>query len=399
MYEADDRPPRSGRRPATFLTAPEWPGAGRWLEESLGLPKARLLDRLAERGITTSSNRLTSYFTGERLPEPATLEALCEAGGVSYVEAVDRFGYYREIVGFFDDLVWLGARWLEEDDARGGTLGRHGEETSRLGSLRNTGVQYWKGEPITWGNPMPWGDKPGVDPSDTPEFTNRYIVGAWRELEHQNVSVELPRIEAVPGGTFSLTVPSTLDRVDPSLKRESLIVPERTHFVTLPKPIAIAILLATLSFPLRGDGYKEGAPEYRFELGKAADGLVRDTRALRADLRAAGRPKSLHVLLQRACDALDDGRIPFNYRRPIAAEYVVMWGDAICDRFNRFSRLAGFDFWGEAGGHSWTLTAQPQFNASGLGRMVAMPRPSVFSMRPQDELADLPEIDVLTTYQ
>ena len=68
----------------------------------------------------------------------------------------------------------------------------------------------------------------------------------------------------MPGGTFSLTAPVRLEHVDPSLKRESLIVPEHTLFVTLPKPIAIAILLATLAFPLRGDGYKEGAPEYRY---------------------------------------------------------------------------------------------------------------------------------------
>jgi hypothetical protein len=377
----------------------EWPEAGKWLEESIGLPKAELLDRLAELGITTSSNRLKSYFTGERLLEPATLEAICEAAGLSYVEAVDRFGYYREIVRLFDDLVWLGAQWLEEDDARGGSLGPLGEEAPRLDSLRNTGVLYWKNEPITWGRQMPRSDKPGLDPSNVPEFTNRYIVGSWRELEHRNVSVELPRIEAVPGETFSLTVPGTLDRVDQSLKQESLIVPEHIVLVVLPKPIGIAILLATLAFPRRGDGYKEDALEYRFDLGKAANGLVREAKRLRAELRAVGRPRNLHPLLQRTCDALDDGRIPFNYRRAVAAEYVVMWADAICDRFTHYARLAGFDFWGEAGGHSWTTTVVTQYNARGMAREVEMPRPSVFAMLPKTRLADLPEIDVLTTHQ
>jgi len=399
VYENEQPAAKSGRRPATFLMPLEWPEAGKWLEESIGLPKAELLDRLAELGITTSSNRLKSYFTGERLPEPATLEAICEAAGLSYVEAVDRFGYYREIVRLFDDLVWLGAQWLEEDDARGGTLSRLGEETSRLDSLRNTGVLYWKGEPITWGRQMPWSDKPGLDPSNIPEFTSRYIVGAWRELEHRNVRVEPPRIDAVPGGTFSLTVPRELDRVDPSLKQESLVVPEHTVLVVLPKPIGIALLLATLAFPLRGDGYKEGAPEYRYNLGRAADDLLKEARTLRTELRGIGRPKNLHPLLRRTCDALDDSRIPFNYRRPIAAEYVVMWADAICDRFTHYARLALFDFWGEAGGHSWTIVAVPQYNALGAGRMVAMPRPSTFAMMPQAKLADRPEIDMLTTYQ
>jgi hypothetical protein len=397
VYESERSAAKTGRRPATFLTREEWPGAGRWLEESIGLSKTELLNRLAELEITSSSNRLKSYFTGQRLPEPSTLEAVCEAGELSYVEAVDRFGYYREIVRLFDDLVWLGARWLEEDDARGGTLGPLGEQPSRLDSLRNTGVLYWKNEPIMWGGKLRWRDD--LDPRSIPEFRNRYIVGSWRELEHQNVSVASPPIEVVPGGTFSLTVPRTLDRVDPSLKQESLIVPEHTALAVVPKPIGIAIVLATLAFPLRGDGYKEGAPEYRYDLGKAADGLVREARRLRTELRAVGRPKSLHPLLQRACDALDDRGIPFNYRRPVAAEYVLIWADAICDRFTHYARLAAFDFWGEAGGHSWTLVAVPQYNALGTGRMVAMPRPSTFAMRPQAELADLPEIETLTTYQ
>jgi hypothetical protein len=397
VYGSEGRP-RSGRRPATFLRAEEWPAAGQWLAESVGTPKARLLDRLAELGVATSSNRLASYFKGERLPEPATLEAICEAAALSYVEAVDRFGYYREIVRFFDDLVWLGAQWLEEDDARGGTLDPSGEQPSRLASLRETAVLYWKNEPITWGRTTPWSDKPGLDPFNVPEFTNRYIIGAWRELEHQNVSVEFPPIEAVPGGTFTLTAPANLERVDPSLQRESLIVPEHTEFVTVPKPIGIAILLATLAFPRRGDGYKERAPEYRYELGKAADHIARQARALRRESRAVGRPKNLHPLLQRACGSLDDRSIAFNYRRPVAAEYVLMWSDTICRRYTHFARLAAFDFWGEAGGHSWATAVVQQYNVFGRATPIREPRPSVFSMLPQMKLADLPEIDTLTRF-
>jgi hypothetical protein len=321
---------------------------------------------------------------------------MCQAAGLSYVEAVDRFGYYREIVRFFDDLVWLGARWLEEDDAQGGTLGPRGEEPSRLDSLRNTGVLFWQSELIMWSGQLCW--REGLDPRTLPEFRRRYVVASWCELEHRNVRVTLPPIDAVPGGTFSLTVPPTLDRVNPSLKQESLIVPDHTVIVVVPKPIGAAILLAMLAFPLRGDGYKEGVPEYRYDLGKAADALVKEARIQRTKLRVVGRPKNLHPLLQRACAALDDARIPFNYRRPIGAEYVVMWADAICDRFAHFARLAGFDFWGEAGGHSWTTVPLPQYNAHGMARMVATPRPSVFTMMPQARIADLPELDMLTTY-
>ena len=398
MYAPNGRP-RTGRRPATFLRPEEWPEAGRWLAESIRISKTELLDRLAELEVTTSSNRLTSYFKGDRLLEPATLEAICEAASLSYVEAIDRFGYYREIARFFDDLVWLGAQWLEEDGARGGTVDPSGEEISRLGSLRDTAVIYWKNEPITWGRTMPWSDKPGLDPLNIPEFIGRYIVVAWRELEHRNVRVELPAIEVVPGGTFSITVPRELERVDPALKQESLIIPEHTELMAVPKPIGVAILLATLAFPLRGDGYKEGAPEYRYNLGKAADDIVRQARVLRRQSRGAGRPKGLHPLLQRTCDALDDRSIPFNYRRPVAAEYALMWSDTICRRFTHFARLAAFDFWGEAGGHSWTTAVVPQYNAYGTARQIREPRPSIFSMLPQTKLADLPEIGTLTTYR
>lgn len=396
MYEGPAL--KTGRRPATFLLPAEWPAAGQWLEESIGLRPAELLERLADLDTTSSSNRLRSYFTGERLPESATLEAICEAGEVSYFEAVDRFGYYREIVKFFDDLVWLGDRWLNEDNARGGTLGANGEELSGVESLRSTGVLFWNDEPITWGRRMPGRDKPGLDPSDIPAFTDRYVIGAWREIEHRNVSVELPRIEAVPGETFSLTSPLRLEHVDASLRRESLIVPEHTVTIVVPKPVGVAIVLATLAFPLRGDGYKDGAMEYRFNLSKAADPMLRDARRLRANVRAIGRPKRLHPLLQRCCDALDDRSVPFNYRRPMAGEYIVMWATAICSDFTHFARLAGFDFWGEAGGHSWAKTIVPQYGPHGFSRQVEMPRPSAFAMMPQARLADLPDIEILTTY-
>jgi hypothetical protein len=245
---------------------------------------------------------------------------------------------------------------------------------------------------------MPWSDKPGIDPSNDRAFTNRYTIGSWRELEHERVSVEFPRIDVVPGGTFSLATPQRLEDVDPSLKRRTLIVPEHTEHIILPKPIGIAILIATLAFPLRGDGYKEGSPEYRYELGKAADGLVRAAKDLREKPRTAGRPKRLHPLLQRTCDTLDDRAIPFNYRRPIAAEYVVTWADAVCREFTHFARLAAFDFWGEGGGHSWTTTVVEQCDARHVRTPVRTPRPSAFAMRPQAKLADLPEIDVITTY-
>jgi hypothetical protein len=98
----------------------------------------------------------------------------------------------------------------------------------------------------------------------------------------------------------------------------------------------------------------------------------------------------LHIHMQ------DDPRL--NTGRGIPPEYIVIWATSICSHFTHFARLAGFNFWGEAGGHSWTKAVVQQFGPHGLSRLVEMPRPSAFAMMPQTRLADLPEIDVLTTY-
>lgn len=378
MYETEQPAEKSGRRPPSFLPPKEWPEAGQWLERAIGLTKSELLNRLADLGVTSSSNRLKSYFTGERLPEPFTLEAICRAANLSYLEAVDRLGYYREIINVLDDLVWLGEQWLEEDDARGETLGRHGEELPRLLSLRSTGVVHWRGEPITWGRQLPGQEKPGINPERVPEFKARNIVGSWRQLEHAAIRVKFAPIDAVPGGTFRLTVPRTLDRVDQSLERETVQVPEETFQIILPKPIGVAIILGTLAFPRRGDVYKDGVRIYRERLGKDLRDLVNTARLRRSDMRAAGRPKSLHPVLQLARQTLDDSRLPFDYRRPVAGEYAVAWGDAICGLFTHFARLAAFEFWGGVGSEVSNVTS--------------------FSRMPQLRKAELPTIESLTTY-
>ena len=261
---------------------------------------------LAAMGYVGGTNRLNSYYRGDRLPSTRTLLAICGAIHASYVEVVDRFGYYHEIIKILDDLVWLGARWLEEDEARGESLGSPGAEISRVDSLRGTGILYWKDEPITWGQPIPWSDKPGLDPRNVPEFMNRYFIGSYLQLEHRAVRMKFAPIEFVPGCTFSTSAPLTLDRVDPSLERETVVVPEHTWVTVVPKAIGLAILLGVLAFPRRGDVYKEGVRQYRESLGREAHNLVSVAKTRRAEVKAPGRPRKLHTYLQRACDILDD---------------------------------------------------------------------------------------------
>jgi hypothetical protein len=400
VYPDSEVASKTGRRPATFLPRSEWREAGQWLESAVGLKPAELLNRLLDLELNTSYHRLRSYFNGDRLPEPFTLRAICDAGNVSYVEAIDRFGYYREIVRLLDDMVWLGGNWLEADAARGGTLGYQGRLTSALESLGATGVLYWKDRPITWGRPMPGFDGPGVNPNEEPSFFARYTLGSWRELAHQNVRVAFEPIEVVPGATFSLTLPARLEDVAASLPRETLVAPERIERIIVPKPVAVALLLAVIAFPIRGDAYKSESIPYRLDLGKAAGELARTAGQLREDSRLRGRPKKLHPLLQRAIDAMDDRNIPFDYRRPIAADYVVIWATSICRDYTHFARLAAYEFWGDMGGRAWDTVAIPMYGpCGGAPAVTRVPRPSTFTMMPQVKLADLPDIESLTTTQ
>ena len=346
-------PSRSGRREATFLMPAEWAEAGAWLQsrvEESGVSKRGIL---AAMGYVGGTNRLNSYYRGDRLLKPKALRAICEAAKISYVEAVDRFGYYREIIKLLDDLTWLGERWLEEDDAWGQIALRLGEPLTPLASVRDTGVMHWHGNPITWGKPTPWPDRPGCDPRDDPSFNKRYCIATWRDA--------MPRVA----------------RGTPKIVREA-VKHTRTTVTVAPKPIGVAIQLAVLAFPRRGDVYKENAREYREELGREAHALVNLAKSQRSEMRTAGRPKKLPPFLQRASDALDDSRLPFDLKRPMAAEYVVAWADAICQPFTHYARLAAFEYWGEAGSTISNVTA--------------------FVQLPQLRKAELLPIDTLTTY-
>jgi hypothetical protein len=356
---------RSGRREPTFLRPDEWPGAGAFLEQAFidsGLSKRSLLAAIRYEGGT---NRLNGWFRGDPRPTPKTLAKVCPLLKLSYLEAIDRFGYYRELLRIFDDLVQLGDRWREEDGAFGKLL-RSGPDPK---AIRDSGVVYWRGRVITWGRKAigfePW------DPRDDPSFEKRYTVGEWHE--------PMPQME----------------RDTPDIVRDAVRATRSTVTVA-PKPTAVAILLAVLAFERRGDRYRQGAVDYRFQLAKAADALVSEARRLRT--RGAGRPRKIHPLLQRAMDTLDGSAILFNSRRPIAAEYIIAWAESVCEPYTQFARLAAFDIWGEAGGlprapSTATLKAVP-----GKTTSAKIAFPSVYTQLPQLFEATLPDIEQLTTY-
>jgi hypothetical protein len=309
---------------------------------------------LAAMGYVGGTNRLNSYYRGERLPKPGTLRAICGAANLSYVEIVARFGYYREIIRIFDDLVWLGECWMQEDGAFGrATIRLDGVKASCVDSIHSNGVLYWKGQPITWGRPSPLLATPGCDPREDPLFSKRYCIGLWED-----------QMPSMPRGT-------------PKIVRDAMR-DSKSSTIIVPKPIGVSIFLAALAFPRRGDIYKDGARQYREELGRESHGLAITAKTRRSETRVAGRPKRLHTLLQRASDVLDDPHLPFDLKRPMAGEYVVAWIDRICQPFTHYARLAAFELWGEAGSEMSNVTP--------------------FMQMPRLRKAELPEIATLTTY-
>ena len=359
--ESEEKRPRVGRREPTFLRPDEWPEAGAFLEQAFiasGLSKRSVLAAIHYEGGT---NRLNSWFRGDPMATPETLARICPPLKLSYLETIDRFGYYRELLRIFDDLVQLGDRWRDEDQAFGQLL----RPSPDPKTLRDSGVVYWHGRVITWGHEMA-GVGP-FDPREDPTFEKPYTVGEWRE--------QMPQIP----------------RNIPRIVRDAVHA-TRSTAVVVPKPTAIAIVLAVLAFSRRGDWQRQGADEYRIELARAADALVKASRVSRA-----GRPRYLHSLLQRAMDTLDDSSIPFNSRRPIAAEYIIAWAESICEPYTRFARLAAFDLWGEAGGRAPTDSVRVDARP-GQTTSVTITPPTIYSQMPQLLEATLPEIEPLTTY-
>jgi transcriptional regulator with XRE-family HTH domain len=340
-------------------------GFSAWLDEqrrARGLSKSALGAALGVGYVADGgSSSVNRYLERGAVPKPETMRHLNEALRIPWLEVVARAGYYRELVRIFDDLVWLGDKWLEEDDARGGTLSRDGSKASRLLSLRDAGVVYWNGNPIT------------ANLLKSPAFLNRYCVGSWRVPEREVGRVEYPWIEQE--GSTGVLVP---DMSQPPIRYETFVEPPRSVPTALPKPIALAIMLIILILPRRGDVYKKEALEYAQALYPSTDAMIGEAAARRAESKTVGRPKRLHSFLQRTSEVLGDPELAFDARRFTAAEHTAAWASAICRPFTDYARLAALRRPAEAGA---PLSSLPAF--IGL--------PAHYS-------AELPPIEALTTY-
>lgn len=260
------------------------------------------------------------------LPSPDTLRRICDALDVPWLEAFALAGYYREILDVLVALAELGKRWLSEDNALR-------DEGAAL-SFRSIGVTQLDGK-IVW------------DALKEERYAGRYIVGRWEEGP----------FEPPPGSDFE-----GMDaRAAASFKAQC----EQVSVVpcVVPKPLAVAILVATAGFPRRGDVYKDDAVAYAARLLSGATRLVETAEDL------AARHRALPPLLRKADDVLKDPALPLDAKRVIAAEYMVAWADNECNRYTHIARLAAFEYFGEAGSSLKTVTPYvklPQIRRSQL---------------------------------
>jgi transcriptional regulator with XRE-family HTH domain len=263
-----------------------------------------------------SIQQLNKFLRGDAVPMPATLRRICEIIGISWTEAFALVGFYGEILEILAKLSLLATQWLNEDNAepRKPHL-RHG--VGRIGKLLVR--QALKQE----------------------KFERRYTIGNW---------VEPPGLPPTEEHLQSV-LPEHRDAFR-AFYEEDAQDPQSIYCV-VPKPMALAILIAVVGFPRRGDIFKSGTDRYAADLFTASLKLVEYA-------EETVKLYKLPPLLQLAEDALKDRTLEFELRRVVAAEYTVAWADAECSFYTHIARLAALEYFGVAGSSMDNITAESQ---------------------------------------
>jgi hypothetical protein len=284
-----------------------------WLNEEVtksGCSKTRLARALNHDSIA----HINKILSGKIMPSPQTLRCLCDTMEISWAGAFAIAGYFGELLEALVDLANLGLAWSKADGAT------HPLQFSSFGivGFNNMNVrEAFASDKI---------------------LESRYLICSWSEIEMETV------ISTTDSDGNALS-PEDIARME-AYARE----PRQPHYVIMPKPTAAALLVAAAGFPRRGDIYKDGVSSY------AADLLVALTSMISKAQEAAKYRRKLPSALESARAVLADSSVPFESRRPIAAEYVVAWADSVCRPFTYYTRLAAFELFGEVGSSLSTMT-------------------------------------------
>jgi hypothetical protein len=267
------------------------------------------------------------------LPAPATLRKLCDLLSIPWTEAFANAGYYRELLQALADLADLGMRWYAEDRANG----------LLLESVRTEDVSQIGPEPV--GSTF-----------QRSEFAERYIIGYWEEGPYDPPEIDFNEQQDADERAYMR-----------EWARRDAAEPRRIRTI-VPKPVAIAILIATVGFPRRGDLYKDDSAGYSAELLKHSTWLI--------DLaQKESKLQGLPPLLQQADNALKDRLLTLELKRVIAAEYTVAWASQKSALYTHTVRLGAMRRFGVAG----SAESDPQIEEQLPDiRRAELPRPELF---------------------
>lgn len=282
-----------------------------------GLTRKEIARRLWPESADSATTHPIKLYTEVRLvdgkpqvnlPAPETLRTLCKLLGLSWTEAFALAGYYRELLQALADLADLGYQWIAADTGSNELpLGFHFGGLDSIGSLT-------------------------IDEAlALPRFGQRYVTGYWEEAPFGYYTPPEP-----PQGNVS-----TQSEFFNAWLRENADKVQCVRAI-IPKPLAIAILIAVTGFPRRGDLYKDGSSSYAAELLNNAGWIIDEA-------QERSRLRGLPPLLQSADNALRDRSLRLDSKRIIAAEYTVAWADRQCSVYTHVSRLAAMARFGVAG--------------------------------------------------
>jgi hypothetical protein len=297
------RPPRRGQRTLEYWRLWNWLEAER---EDRGVTKRAIARHFGHKNAT----RIGQYLRGEIVAGPEVVRGLAEAIGVSPVEALWRAGYqgafFHELVEL-QKLAWV---WCRED-------GVHLDSSD--------GVFFFNSPVVT---PQSDGsnDAP-VSLNVTPQREDAFH--APDSLRHRYHT-------------------GTIYNYNENGRR---IFRE----VTVPRPLAAAIIIAVGYFPRRGDLLTPTAIDFASEVASAAGPMIFESQRA----RYRGQRVVVPQVLKRAELISPERWLTPATRAALMAEYVHCWANMTSHRYAEYARLAMYE---KGGSMPFEHTSKPEFN-------------------------------------
>lgn len=249
----------------------------RWLDEERQRKGLSLRDVAQALGPGyRNATRVGQYFDQRIVAGPDLLQRLAIAVGVSPIDALWNAGHHDAVLDYLLRMYRLGWSWAH-------------------------------------------GDNVEVFPEDGAEFMLQY-----------------EEIGFPAGGDLRIPPPSLADRYHLATVRNSAGI---FRHVSLPKPMAIAIMLAVVLFPRRGEKARPEATPFYEQLSVVAANMLPA-----ADLaRIPAQADSAMKRPLKAAAAIWKYRFYGSMRLAVIGEYVQVWCDFVCRNYASYARLALYE--------------------------------------------------------